>query len=317
MKVLVTGGGGFVGRDLAGRLIDAGHNVIVSSRDPKTSIPGTAQQQVDELGPNTDWSAALEGVEAVIHLAARVHVMNETTADPMAENRRINTEGSVKLATDAAQAGARHFIFLSTVKVHGEATMALPFQADNAPAPQDPYAIAKLEAEEALREIAEKNAMRLHIIRPPLVYGPGVRGNFLSLLGLCRRGLPLPFGGIDNSRSLIYVGNLSDLICRALLKTDAGTAVYLCRDAEDISTPELFRRVAGALDVSLRIFPFPLPLLRLAGALTGKSAAISRLTESLSVDDAATRSDLDWTPPFSMIQGLKETADWFNNRPTR
>lgn len=312
MRILVTGGGGFVGRALIAHLAQAGHEVIATSRNGDTSIPDATVRQIGELGPDTDWSEALVSVEAVVHLAARVHVMNESAADPMAENRRINTEGSRKLAQDAADAGVRRFIFLSTIKVNGEATQSNPFRATDTPAPQDPYAIAKLEAEQALTEIGEKNSLRVSIIRPPLVYGPGVRGNFLSLLGLARKGWPLPLGGIKNRRSLIYVGNLADLIL-CTLEHPGPAGVFLCRDGDDVSTPELFRRAGHALGKNPIMVPVPPLLLQLAGTFTGKSAALSRLTESLAVDDGPTRRDLDWTPPFSMLQGLKETASWFKS----
>ncbi|NQU56693.1 MAG: SDR family oxidoreductase [Rhodospirillales bacterium] len=314
MRVLVTGGGGFIGRALIPCLIKAGHSVIASSRDLGTVLPGASVRQVGELGPETDWSEALDGIDAVVHLAARVHVMDEFAADPVTENNRINAEGTARLANQAAQAGIKHFIFLSTIKVHGEASETEPFRAKDTPNPQDPYAIAKLEAEQALLEIAAKAAMRADIIRPPLVYGPGVRGNFLSLLRLCAKGWPLPFGSIHNSRSLIYVGNLAALICHMLDHPATPGGISLCRDGEDVSTPELFRRVSRALGVGPRILPFPQFLLRLSGGIVGKSSTISRLTESLIIDDHSTRNDLDWTPPFSMIQGLKETADWFKSQ---
>ena len=314
MKVLVTGGSGFIGRALIPQLNMAGHDVIVSSRDEGMVLPGAVIRLVGELGPETDWSAALEDIEAVIHLAARVHVMNETATDPVAENRRINTEGTVRLARQAAVSGVKHFIFLSTIKVNGEATGDMPFHAADRPSPQDPYAIAKLEAEQALLGITDKSAMRADIIRPPLVYGPGVRGNFASLLGLCAKGLPLPLSSIDNRRSLIYVGNLVSLVGHILDHPKADGGIYLVRDGEDVSTPELIKRVSAALGITPRIFPFPQFLLAIAGALGGKSAAVSRLIESLVADDSLTRSDLDWTPPFSMVQGLQETADWFKNK---
>lgn len=315
MKVLVTGGGGFIGRALIPRLVRAGHGVVATSRDPDTVLPGATVRRVGELGADTDWSAALDGVNAVVHLAARVHVMNESATVSTAENRAVNREGAARLATQAAAAGVGRFIFLSTIKVNGEATTDKPFRADGAASPQGPYAVAKMEAERALLEIAEKGAMRLDIIRPPLVYGPGVRGNFLSLLGLCARGWPLPVASINNRRSLIYVGNLADLTGHILDRPKPPGGLYLARDGEDVSTPELCRRVSRALGARAHILPFPPFLLRLAGAAVGKSAAVSRLTQSLVVDDGPTRNDLDWTPPFNMLQGLKETADWFNGQP--
>ncbi len=313
MKVLVTGGGGFVGRALIPRLVADGHQVVATSRDGATRIPGASVVQVGELGADTDWRRALDGVEAVIHLAARVHVMKDAAADPLAEYLRVNTEGTARLASQAINAGIDRFIFLSTIKVNGEATHGRPFRADDTPDPHDPYAFAKLEAERALQQLTKIGAVRLDIVRPPLVYGPGVRGNFLSLLGLCRRGWPLPLGGIDNRRSLIYVGNLADLLAR-LLEGRGSVGVHLCRDDEDVSTPELFRRAGAALGVRVPLPPFPVALLRLAGMITGRAAAVARLTDSLAVDDTATRHDLDWTPPFSMLKGLEETANWYANR---
>jgi nucleoside-diphosphate-sugar epimerase len=313
MKILVTGASGFIGRALIPLLIHSGHEVIATSRDPNSEIPGATVHPIAELGPDTYWHEALRGVEAVIHLAARVHVMSDNAPDPMAENRRINTEGTRKLAKDAATAGVHHFIFMSTIKVNGETTDVEPFRAYDIPAPKDPYAIAKLEAEEALLKEVRYSDMRAAIIRPPLVYGPGVKGNFISLLNLCGKGWPLPVGSINNRRSLVYVGNLVDMVHRLIEEPPSTTGVYLCRDPQDVSTPELFRKVSWALGIKPLIIPFPLSLLRLGAALSGKTAAISRLTESLYVDDRPTRTDLDWTPPFSMLKGLKETATWFDN----
>jgi nucleoside-diphosphate-sugar epimerase len=313
MKILVTGASGFIGRALIPRLIQSGHDVVAASRDANTELDGATIQPTAELGPDTDWREALREVEAVIHLAARVHVMSDSALDAMAENRRINTEGTGKLAKDAAMAGVRLFIFMSTIKVNGETSDVEPFRAYDIPTPKNPYAIAKLEAEEALLQTARFSDMRAAIIRPPLVYGPGVKGNFISLLNLCGKGWPLPVGSINNRRSLIYVGNLVDMVHRLIEEPPSTTGVYLCRDPQDVSTPELFRKVSSALGIKPLIIPFPLSLLRLGAALSGKTAAISRLTESLYVDDRPTRTDLDWTPPFSMLKGLKETATWFDN----
>ena len=184
MRVLVTGGGGFIGRALTPLLIKAGHGVIVTSRNANTTVPGATVRQVGELGPDTRWDEALEGVDAVVHLAARVHIMNERAADPLEENRRVNTQGTANLATSAARAGVKRLVFLSTIKVNGEATRDEPFHATDTPAPQDAYAVAKLEAEQTLMETAAKEGPSIAIIRPPLVYGPGVRGNFLALLNI-------------------------------------------------------------------------------------------------------------------------------------
>ena len=314
MKILVTGASGFISHALVPRLIQSGHEVVATSRNIKTKFPGATVLPIAELGANTDWQEALSKVEVVIHLAARVHVMSDNAPDPMAENRRINTEGTGKLAKDAAVAGVRHFIFMSTIKVNGETSDLGPFRAYDIPAPKDPYAIAKLEAEEILLSTVRHSNMRATIVRPPLVYGPGVKGNFISLLNICSKGWPLPVGYIVNRRSIIYVENLVDMVHRLIEAPPSTTGVYLCRDPQDVSTPDLFRKISTALGVKPLIIPFPLSLLRLSASLSGKKATVSRLVESLYVDDGPTREDLNWTPPFSMLKGLKETAAWFKNQ---
>ena len=317
MKVLVTGAGGFVGRALVPVLTAAGHTVIATSRNPKTDIPGATLKTVGELGPDTDWQAALDGVEAVIHLAARVHVMSDNAADPLAENRRINTQGTITLGKAAAAAGVKRFVFLSTIKVNGEHTTGHPFCETDVAAPKDPYAIAKEEAEQGLRDMSAKTGMEVTIIRPPLVYGPGVAGNVAVLLAVCSKGWPLPLALVDNRRSLIYVGNLADAILKSLDHPAAAGKTYLVRDGDDISTSALVRHISAALDLAGMpgrrpcLWPVPPVLLRWAAALAGKSAAASRLLADLCVDDTAIADDLGWTPPFSMVQGLKETAAWF------
>ena len=317
MKVLVTGVTGFVGQALVPVLAAAGHTVVGSSRDGAAQIPYGGTVAVDELGPTTDWSAALDGVEAVVHLAARVHVMNETASDPLEENRRINTRGTIKLAEDAATTGVRRFVFLSTIKVNGEGTAGTAFHADDTPRPQDPYAIAKHEAELALREICDRTDMESVIIRPPLVYGPGVGGNFLTLLKLCAKRLPLPLGLVNNRRSMIYVGNLTSAILAGLENPKAAGKTYLVGDGEDVSTPALIARISDALADAgqpgrgARLLPFPPGLLKRVAGLVGKSGAADRLLGDLCLDDTAIRDDLGWTPPFSMVQGLNETVRHF------
>jgi len=317
VKVLISGASGFVGRALTPVLITAGHTVVATSRHSGADLPGVVMKKVAGLGPDTDWRAALEGIEAVVHLAARVHIMNDTATDPLLENRRINTQGTIKLAEDAALAGVKRFVFLSTVKVMGEATTGAPFCQSDTPSPQDAYAIAKLEAEQALADISTRTGMQVVIIRPPLVYGPGVGGNFATLLKVCARGWPLPLGAVNNRRSLIYVGNLAHAIAECVENPAATGKTYLVRDGEDISTAELITRISAALDHAglpgrrPQLWPLPPVLLRLAAGLVGKSGAASRLLGDLGVDDGAIRKDLDWTPPFSMVQGLNETANFF------
>jgi len=317
MKVLVSGASGFVGQALTPALIAAGHTVIATSRHSGAGSPGVTVKTVAGLGPDTDWRAALAGVEGVVHLAARVHIMNDTAADPLVENRRINTQGTIKLAEDAAAAGVRRFVFLSTVKVMGEATTGAPFCERDTPSPQDAYAIAKFEAEQALADISARTGMQVVIIRPPLVYGPGVGGNFQTLIKICARGWPLPLGAVKNRRSLIYVGNLAHAIGVCLETPAAAGKTYLVRDGEDLSTADLIGRISAALDRAGLpgrrpvLVPIPPTLLRFVATLLGKSGAASRLLGDLCVDDGAIRKDLGWTPPFSMVQGLNETANTF------
>ena len=314
MRILVTGANGFIGRNLVPQLIKSGHEVVASYRNDDFRQFDTQIYPISDLGPDTDWSKALIKVETVIHLAARVHVMTDKAKNLISDNKRINTEGTRKLAKDAAAAGVRHFIFMSTIKVNGESSDLKAFCYDDLPAPKDPYATAKLEAEKALAQVVRSSNMSATIIRSPLVYGPGVKGNFISLIKICMRGWPLPFGGVKNRRSIIYVGNLVDLIQRVINKPPSSTKIYLCRDPQDVSTPELIRKTCTALGVKPLIIFFPLSVLHFIAILIGKKATISRLTESLYVDDSPTRVDLDWTPPFSMLKGLKETATWFDTQ---
>ena len=316
MKVLVTGATGFIGHAVAAALNKAGHDVIATTRDPAAKVEGATVHAVAPLGPETKWADALVGVDVVIHLAARVHIMDDTAADPLADNLRANTEGTAKLAADAAAAGVRRFIFLSTIKVNGETSVDGPFTADDPPrpAPDDAYAIAKMKAEQALARIARETGMESVIIRLPLVYGPGVKGNFLALLELCAKRPWLPLGAIRNRRSLIYVGNLAAAVICVLAHENAPGRTFLVSDGDPVSTPELVRLISRALGHKARLLPIPVFLLRLAARLVGRSPVAARLTGSLAVDDGPIRRDLGWTPPFSMVQGLQETADWFRGR---
>jgi len=289
-RVLVTGAAGFVGRALVPRLEASGYAARLATR-----------AETGDIGPETDWRPLLADIDAVVHLAARVHVMRDRAADPEREFDRVNHQATATLAAQAAAAGVRRFIFLSSIKVHGDASDH-PLSASDAPAPDDAYGRSKLAAERALAGLGDD--MTVVVLRPPLVYGPGVKGNFHAMLRAIDRGWPLPLGAIANRRSLIYVGNLADAIRAAL---DAPSGTYLPSDREDVSTPELIRRTAAALGRPARLFPVPPALLRgLAGA-AGKSAAADRLTGSLTVDGALP----GWQPPFSLAEGLRATAGWF------
>lgn len=291
--VLVTGAGGFVGGSLLPVLQEAGWVVRTAGR-----------RDVGDLGPDTDWRPLLAGADAVVHLAARVHVMRDRAADPAAAFDRANHQATAALAEQAKAAGVRRLVFLSSVKVHGEAANGA-LTAKDAPAPVDPYGRSKRAAEQALA--AHGDAMDIVVLRPPLVYGPGVKGNFLSMLKAVDRGWPLPLGAVANRRSLIYVGNLADAIRFSL---DGPPGTYLPSDRDDVSTPVLLRRAAEALGRRARLLPVPVAMLRGAAALAGRTAAIDRLTGSLTVDGALP----GWRPPATMKQGLTATAAWYRRR---
>jgi UDP-N-acetyl-alpha-D-quinovosamine dehydrogenase len=269
---------------------------------------------VGDIGPDTSWRAALTGARCVVHLAARTHVLHDSAADPLSEYRRINVLGTERLAREAAACGVKRVVFLSSVKVNGERTLAQPYTEDDTPQPEDAYGITKQEAEQVLARLATETGLEVVVLRPPLVYGPEVKGNFLRLLNFAARGVPLPLAWVDNLRSLVYVGNLVDAITRAIDAPQAAGKTYLVSDGEDVSTPQLVRDIATALEVGPRIFPFPPRLLQLAGSLSGRGGEVSRLTGSLQVDSSRIRRELAWHPRFRLAQGLAETARWYRAR---
>ncbi len=318
MKVLITGANGFVGKALGLRLLEEGHSVYGAIRPQRQLPAGIEPRPAAPLTAEGDWSAALAGCEAAVHLAARVHVMHDTASDPLAEFRAANVAGTLRLAEQAAAAGLRHLVFLSSIKANGEETFATPFGPDNA-APVDPYGISKLEAERGLAAIAARSGLAVTVLRPPLIYGPGVMGNFRALVGLVDRGLPLPLGAIHNRRSLIGLDNLTDAI-RACLDhpPEAGQCrTFTLADGEAVSSSELVRRIARALDRPARLLPVPVGLMRLAGKLTGKAAAVQRLTASLEVDSGAIAAMIGWSAPRTLDEGLDATARWWRNKETR
>ena len=312
--LLVTGANGFVGRALCDALAASGRSFRRSVRVPDPGVPGTIA--VGDIGPATDWNAALDGVRCVIHLAARSHVLREAAPDALAAYRRINVQGSAALAQQAARAGVRRIVYMSSIKVNGEAA-AKPFTEDDSPRPEDPYGMSKREAEEALARVAAESGLELAVLRPPLVYGPRVKGNFLRLLDWVARGAPLPLASIDNRRSLIHVGNLADAAIKAADAPQAAGQTYLVADGEDVSTPDLVRALARALGVRARLLPCPPGLLRFGAALAGRQDEISRLAGSLRVDSARIRRELQWRPPFTLMQGLAQTAQWYLNRTSK
>lgn len=306
---LITGASGFVGAALVKAL--QGRNTRRALRrlgaDKRSS-----DVIVGEIGPDTDWQPALTAVDCVVHLAARTHVIDEHNTDALAAYRRVNVEATRNLAAQAAAAGVRRFVFLSSIKVNGESTDKRPFTAGDVPQPQDAYGISKREAEDALRRIGADSGMETVILRPPLVYGPGVKGNFLRLLQAVARGTPLPLASISNQRSLVYVGNLVDAIIACMDAPAAAGKTFLVSDGEDVSTPVLIRKIAAALGKPPRLLPCPPALLRSVARLFGKEAAVMRLTGSLVVDSSALRRELGWQPRYSLDQGLNATAQWYH-----
>ncbi len=310
VKVLVTGANGFVGSAFCGALIGRwqvrgavrkpGEGC---SRDGTELVPGS-------LSDDFDWTDALVGVSVVAHCAARVHVMNEESSDPLAEFRRVNVDGTLRLARQAATAGVKRFVFLSSIKVNGEQTqVGQPFTAEQQPNPRDSYGVSKMEAEEGLHALMRETGMEVVIIRPPLVYGPGVKANFLAMMHWLKRGIPLPLGAVTgNKRSLVALDNLVDLIVTCLDHPAAANQTFLVSDGESLSTAALLRRMGAALGRPARLIPVPVTMLKLTAALLGKSSVAQRLCGSLEVDISKTRELLGWVPPVSVDEGLRRTA---------
>lgn len=309
---LVTGANGFVGKALCAELMHRKYDVRGAIRKPLHS-PGLACDAVNvgSVGPDTNWTEALNGVDVVVHLVARVHVMYESVADPLAAFREINVAGTEQLALAAAKNGVRRLVFASSIKVNGEHTNGVAFTGMDTPSPQDPYGISKYEAEQVLRRIAQETGMEIVIVRPPLVYGPGVGGNFLRLLNLVSLGIPLPLASVNNLRSMIYLGNFVDALITCATHQAAAGKTYLVSDGEDVSTAELIRNMAGFMDKAGRLISFPSALLLLLGQLTGKRGEVERLIGSLQIDSTPIRQELGWVPLFSLKQGLQETVQWF------
>ena len=314
MMILLTGSTGFVGQALLARLAaQPALDLVVVSRRPNSSLPaGVAHAQVADIAADTAWQPVLQGVQVIIHAAARVHVMNDKVADPLAEFRKVNVDGTLNLARQAVGAGVKRFIFISSIKVNGESTApGKPYSAESQPAPVDPYGISKLEAELALRELAAETGMEVVIIRPPLVYGPDVKANFLSMMRWLSKGIPLPLGTIQNRRSLVALDNLVDLIATCVEHPAAANQTFMVSDGEDLSTRQLLRRMGGALGRPARLVPIPAWLLEAGASLLGKRALAQRLCGSLQVDISKTRELLNWSPPLGVDEALRRAAEHF------
>lgn len=334
--VLVTGANGFVGRALCTMLRQQGYEVRAAVRRSDVSLGSEISTVlVGEINNRTDWSVALTGVEVIFHLAARVHVMKETVEDPLVEFRATNVLGTEHLARSAAAHGVKRLVFVSSIKVNGESTFPasssslreIPpgsplskwgkikpvFSEKDEASPQDPYGVSKWEAEQALHRVAKETGLEVVIVRPPLVYGAGVKGNFSQMLKVLAKGIPLPLGSVHNLRSLVYIGNFTDALLKCASHPAAAGQTFLVSDGEDVSTPELLRQLGDAMGHPARLLPCPPWLLRLAGRLAGKSGQVERLLGSLQVDSSKIRSELGWRPPFTLHQGLQVTAEWYRD----
>ena len=326
MKVLVTGATGFIGQALSLSCIKRGFQIQRAIRVNQEQFSNKKIKKsgktgdfvcVGSIGSHTDWSNALQDIDAVVHLAARVHVMQDKSENPLEAFREVNTAGTDRLAGEAAKAGVKRFVYLSSIKVNGENTgpsggkCNIFFSGNDIPSPRDPYAVSKWEAEQILHTIAKETGMEVVIVRPPLVYGPAVKANFLRLLKIVDRGVPLPLGSIKNARSLVCLDNLVDFLITCVNHPDAAGKTFVVSDGKDLSTPELIRKIAQFMGRPCRLFPFPPSLLRFVGKLAGKEAMIDRICGSLHVDISKARNVLGWDPPVSVDEGLRKTVEWY------
>jgi nucleoside-diphosphate-sugar epimerase len=354
-KVLVTGAGGFIGRPLCKELFQRGYQVRAAMRSRGQLSTAGETVTVGAIDAGTKWDDVLRGADTVIHLAARVHVMKDKAADPLTEFLKVNLYGTANLAQQAARAGVKRLVFVSSIKVNGESTAfvstlspgpserttshstrlhnnvsqvagypspsegegKVAFSETDEPDPQDPYAVSKLQAEQVLQKISKETGLEVVIVRPPLVYGPGVKGNFLRLLAAIDKGVPLPLAGAHNLRSLVYVGNLVDALIACATHPAAAGQTYLVSDGEDVSTAMLVENIARTLGRSSRSFHFPPNVLRAAATMLGRAEQMDRLFGSLRVNDQKLRSELGWVPPYTLEQGLRATADWYRDRHPR
>lgn len=307
MRIVVTGANGFVGRPVCRRLSSDGHEVVaLTRREPEFEVLGT--RHVTFAGGLSD---ALAGADVLVHLAARAHVLDGKETET--EAARVNVDLTANLAEAAIRAGLKRFVFVSSIKVNGEQTEGLPFNASMPPAPLDAYGRSKARAEEMLCSIAGSK-LEVVILRPPLMYGPGLKGNFARLFAIAEHGIPMPFGNVSNARDILSVNTFADLIGRVVWHPAAAGRIFLVRDGKAVSTPELFGAIARSLGRKVRIFPVPKVMLRLAGAMTGRSDEIQRLIGDLEIDDKETCDVLQWSPPVNMEETLRETAAWWKVR---
>lgn len=305
MQILLTGANGFVGKALLESFCQQGHQVVAAARQPIASVEGARYLPIRDIDDAQAWQLAARGIDVVVHAAARVHVMRGT-GDDLVLYRQVNVSGTLTLAREVAAAGVKRFVFISSIKVNGEGTPpGRPFLAGDAPWPTDAYGVSKLEAEQALMALASATGMEVVIVRPPLIYGPGVQGNFSSLAKLVEIGIPLPLGAVENKRSLVGIDNLVSLITRCIEHPAAANQVFLVSDGGDLSTAELLKKLAVARGRPCRLISVPTGLLHVGATLVGKKALAQRLLGSLQADITKTRELLDWDPPYTVDQGLR------------
>lgn len=307
MKILVTGASGFVGIPLTAQLLSQGHSVCAAVRSKASAVEGADVVAVGDMNGEADWSVALRDVDIVIHLAARVHVMSESSANPLAEFRKVNVEGSRHLAESAVKAGVKRLVYVSSIGVNGSQSV-LPFTELDSPDPHNAYAQSKWEAEQALHKISAETGMEIAIVRPPLVYGFGAPGNFAQMIKVLAKGIPLPLASVKNLRSFIYVENLVDALVLCAAHSNAAGQTYLVSDGQDISTPDLLRKLSNTMGKSAKLLPCSPVFMRLAGRLFGRFEQVNKLIGSLQVDSSKIRRELGWTPPFTLDEGLKLTV---------
>ncbi len=315
MNILITGATGFIGLTLTRHLKLLGFNIVAAVRGYNSNLPSQVRQAIiGDLLPSTDWERQLSGIDTVIHLAARVHMMDDKSSHPLTAFCETNTHATLNLARQAAAAGVDRFIFMSSIKVNGEMTKpGNPFKANDPGKPSDPYGISKYEAEGGLRELAAHTDMDVVIIRPPLVYGPGVKANFLRMMNWLYRGIPLPFGAIDNKRSLVSLDNIVSLLTTCINHPSAANETFLVSDDDDLSTSDLFYRMAKALGRKPRLIPIPTPVIIASAFILGRNDIAQRLCNSLQVDISKTKELLNWVPLVCVDDTLQKTAQAYLN----
>lgn len=308
-KLLITGANGFIGSGLCQALARRGVPYIPCVRQLGIDWRHTATPfEIGDLSKNLNWKPALAGCDVVIHLAARVHVMHEGKKDPWSSYRAANVDATMQLAAQAKEEGVRRFVYVSSIKVNGERTFGQPFSADDMPAPEDAYGRSKLEAERALAAWSQSTGVELVIVRPPLVYGPGVKANFARLIHAVKAGLPLPLGAIHNARSMVGLDNLVDFLVLCAKHPAAANSTWLISDNQDVSTSELIRLIAGAMHRPARLLPVPASLLAACASALGRRPAAGRLLDSLQVNISPALNRLGWQPPFSLETGIERAV---------